>query len=792
MEKKNYVSDDEKLMCQWDWKANSAAGYSPEAITTGSTKKVFWKCEKGHVWQASPNNRSKGQGCPICAGRQVLAGYNDLLTCNPDIAAEWHPKKNKPLTPQTVTAHSSKAIWWKCAQCGHEWKTSVSNRSAGKGCPVCSLKRQGQTKVSNLIKVSGSFADKYPELLAEWDYDKNVMSPSTITPNSSTKVWWKCSVCGYTWRTSVSHRTIRRSGCPACKNKVATNINSVKSVRPDLLNYWDYEKNIDITPADVTPGSNKKVWWKCALGHEWMAPVTSIANGGQCPICCGQRVLEGYNDLLTKNPELAKEWHPTKNGTLLPSQVTTGSSKIKVWWLCPKGHEYQATVANRNNGTGCPICDKEQKTSFPEQAIFFYLGKHTPAVSRYLLDGKTEIDIYLPELRVGIEYDGYFFHNNAESRKKELKKDEIIHDTGITLLRVKEYKDHLPPIEAENVIFCKYTASYSYLEEVLIALSDKIYCLTGQRLPVDFNIARDSAAIYAQYIESEKENSLAARNPVLAKEWHPEKNGYLTPDKISFSSAKVVWWLGKCGHEWRSSVDNRRRGNGCPICSGHQLLTGYNDLATTHPQLCQEWHPTKNGDLTPQKITKGSHKKVWWICPKGHEYSATVSNRVFGRGCPICSPEKRSAARNRNRILRQGSLAQTHPDLAAEWNYELNGDLRPDDVTKGASRKVWWTCPKGHTYQSTIANRVSGRKCPVCAGKKIIDGVNDLATLNPSLAQEWDYERNQNLTPNQISPNSHKKVWWICKNGHEWEAQVKSRNYGCGCPMCAKGRKKQE
>lgn len=423
MEKKNYVSDDEKLMRQWDWEANSAAGYSPETTTKGSTKKVFWKCEKGHVWQASPNNRSKGQGCPICAGRQVLAGYNDLLTCNPDIAAEWHPTKNSPLTPQAVTAHSHKNIWWKCAQCGHEWETSVSNRSAGKGCPICSLKKQGQTKVLNLIKASGSFADKYPELLAEWDYDKNVMSPSTITPNSSTKVWWKCSVCGYTWRTSVSHRTIRRSGCPACKNKVATNTNSVKSVRPDLLNYWDYEKNIDI------------------------------------------------------------------------------------------------------------------------------------------------------------------------------------------------------------------------------------------------------------------------------------------------------------------SVDNRRRGNGCPICSGHQLLIGYNDLATTHPQLCQEWDPTKNGDLTPQKITKGSHKKVWWICPKGHEYSATVSNRVLGRGCPICSLEKRSAARNRNRILRQGSLAQTHPDLAAEWNYELNGDLRPDDVTKGSSRKVWWTCPKGHTYQSTIANRVSGRKCPVCAGKKIIDGVNDLAIV---------------------------------------------------------------
>ena len=160
----------------------------------------------------------------------------------------------------------------------------------------------------------------------------------------------------------------------------------------------------------------------------------------KCPICSGQKVLEGFNDLATVNPSLAREWHPTLNGKLTAKQVTAGSSKKKVWWLCPRGHEYQATVANRSNGTGCPICKKEQKTSFPEQAILFYLGKHTEVFSRYLLNQKVEIDIYLPLLKIGIEYDGYHFHQGAESRKKELRKDSYVKEAGITLFRIKEYK----------------------------------------------------------------------------------------------------------------------------------------------------------------------------------------------------------------------------------------------------------------------------------------------------------------------------------------------------------------
>ena len=110
-------------------------------------------------------------------------------------------------------------------------------------------------------------------------------------------------------------------------------------------------------------------------------------------------------------------------------------------------------------------------------------------------------------------------------------------------------------------------------------------------------------------------------------------------------------------------------------------------------------------------------------------------------------------------------------------------------VTRGSDFKAWWNCEKGHSYQATVANRVAGKGCPICAGKKIVAGINDLVTLNPKLASEWDYVENT-LDPQSTSPNSHKKAYWICSVcGNKWEAQIKSRNTGTGCPKCAREKR---
>ena len=785
---KQYVSDNAQLMKEWNWTKNSDLGFDPNEITFGSTKKIWWICDKGHEWQATPNNRSRGQGCPFCAGRQVFLGFNDLASKSPDVAAEWHPILNGDLLPMQVSFGSNRRVWWQCKTCSNEWKTSVANRVRGTGCPNCAKEVQGLTKINRHIEKYGSFADRFPELIEEWDYLQNEVSPNEVSFQSHRKIWWKCKACTHTWKTSIYHRTVRKSGCPACSNKTTTVNNCLATTHPHILKKWNYGRNGDITPQNVTAGSSKKVWWCCEEGHEWTATVTAIVNGGICPVCYGHQVLAGYNDLATSNPGLASEWHPTKNGDLLPSQFTAGSSRMKIWWLCANGHEYQARIANRSHGTGCPICNSERKTSFPEQALFYYLSLVTKAENRYLYDGKTEIDIFLPEYNVGIEYDGFYYHQGSEAKKKEKRKDDLLRSKGIRIIRVKEVNDLQLFADSEDVVYCKHDAGYRFLKSVLERLILRVGIVADRSFIDDINIDNATPLILSAYKQYEKENSLATKSPRIAADWHPTKNGFVTPEKVSYSSGRKVWWLGKCGHEWQMSVDSRNRGVGCPICANKRVLVGFNDLQTTHPELAAEWDYSKNTVIQPTEITYGSTKKVWWICSEGHSYQATPSNRSWGRGCPFCGKVKRARNKHLNHIRNNDCIDITHPLLCCEWDPGRNGDTTPSMVTLGSDFKAWWICERGHSYQSTVANRVAGKGCPVCSGNKIVSGINDLATINPRLLCDWDVNKNTD-DPYTISPNSHKKAWWKCAEcENEWQAEIHSRNSGVGCPVCARKR----
>lgn len=127
-----------------------------------------------------------------------------------------------------------------------------------------------------------------------------------------------------------------------------------------LLKEWDYEKNGDLKPESVSFRSAKKISWKCSHGHEWKALVCNRTRARGCPYCANKIVAKGENDLQTLFPDIAKEWHPTKNGELTPSDVVAGSDK-KVWWKCSEGHEWEATICNRTvNGTGCLQCFRKR------------------------------------------------------------------------------------------------------------------------------------------------------------------------------------------------------------------------------------------------------------------------------------------------------------------------------------------------------------------------------------------------------------------------------------------------
>jgi hypothetical protein len=280
------------------------------------------------------------------------------------------------------------------------------------------------------------------------------------------------------------------------------------------------------------------------------------------------------NSLIVTNLELAAQWHPTKNGSLRPSEVLAGSRK-KVWWKCEQGHEWEALLVDRKNGRGCPYC------------------------ARRRVDSK---------------------------------------------------------------------------------------------------------------------NCLAVTHPGLAAEWHPIKNGNLTPYDVLAGSNKEVWW--KCpkveDHEWLANISERAAGNGCSCCRGLTIVES-NCLATTHPLIAAQWHPTKNESLTPRDVGAGNRStRVWWKCPAAddHEWSSTPADRTNKvGGCPFCRGL---------RVARSNCLATTHPDIAQEWHPTKNGSLTPASVVAGSGKKVWWICPKGHQWKTSVMHRaLSKTGCPYCANKLV-------------------------------------------------------------------------
>ena len=133
-------------------------------------------------------------------------------------------------------------------------------------------------------------------------------------------------------------------------------------------------------------------------------------------------------------------------------------------------------------------------------------------------------------------------------------------------------------------------------------------------------------------------------------------------------------------------------------------------------------------------------------------------------------------------------LASVAPEIASEWHPSRNEGLGPDQVTVGSKVRVWWNCRLDHQWEAPVFTRSAGHGCPVCTGKVVLEGFNDLLSQRSDLAQEWNLERNSEFSPGAVTVSSAKKFWWRCRQGHEWRAAVSNRSSGSGCPVCARER----
>jgi hypothetical protein len=408
-------------------------------------------------------------------------------------------------------------------------------------------------------------ADCDPELVAQWHPTKNgQLTPFDVTAGSGRKVWWKCPKGDdHEWPAIVANR-VKGIGCPICSNQRVTRSNSLGTVRSDLASQWHPEKNGDLTPFDVLPSSNRKIWWLGDCGHEWDAKLNNRYNGKGCPICANQKIVR-ENSLGTVNPGLAEQWHPTKNLPLTPFDVAPAGND-RVWWKCPKGddHEWEATVNHRAKGTGCPLCNPVW--SIPELRLYCELKTIFPGVQHRAKVNGQEVDIYIPEIRTGIEYDGVHWHRN--NLEKDQAKNQKL-ESSLLLVRVRE--QGLPMIGTHDISCEKLSVdTVKHVLRVIQSQTD---------FPPEFADRLGEYLTKKRWVASELFNKLYAERktvcfeaslthlfPNLAKEWHPTKNPNLLPDQFSPGAARKVWWVAECGHEWQDTINHRSGGRGCPEC----------------------------------------------------------------------------------------------------------------------------------------------------------------------------------------------------------------------------------
>lgn len=424
-------------------------------------------------------------------------------------------------------------------------------------------------------------ATNYPDIAKEWDYEKNNgLTPYDVTWGNGKKVWWKCPVCGYSYLMSPNSRTNKSTknghgqSCPVCAGKIVIcGYNDLKTLFPDLCHDWNYEKNKLLKkplPEQYTPKSGVKVHWKCHIdGGEWESTIASRTSINKrtgkpsgCPYCAGKLPLIGVNDLKTLYPEIAEEWDFDANLNLSknnPEEYTPGSN-VKVWWKCKLcGTKWKTQIKHRTDGESCPKCKNQFKSSFQEQAIYYYLNKIFPDIENRNKERLgVELDIYLPSIDVGIEYDGYYFHrirnNRIESenrkillsRKKSLRLIHIVETDTVSLLTI-----------SEDTILFPIDSKRKYLDEIIRELF-RLLNVSDYSFIID-SVA-DSSAIQRNYYHVVLKKSLGKQRPDLLRFWDWKMNGDLNPETLPCGTQNKVWWKCPiCGKSYQATVSSKTR-----------------------------------------------------------------------------------------------------------------------------------------------------------------------------------------------------------------------------------------
>lgn len=808
----------------------------------------------------------------------------------PAILDYWNYDKNTLLIEEAICAD---VVFLKCPKCGRGRKTQAYKLI--KNCLGCKEKEYLESPIPEMPELKRTVAEdklfvnhsSYNTLMKEWDYDINVNIDADIISSSlRLRVGWRCKDCGYRWGSSMVNRTYNSAGCPVCNNAENTKKKNYvfSNDFPELLKQWNFKKNeeegiqIDLFGCF----SHKKVWWIC--------------------LDCGH----GYKDKLIRKTRFNSKCPKCKNHYFEKKNIVECE-------YCGHSFNYIKYASNKGRKRAyCPNCKRRQDgaikdelvgTSIPERKIFYFFRVvfGNSVISKHSISkGKgrgVEIDVFVPEFKFGVEYDGVYFHKDKVEFDRW--KNDFLKNKGINLMRVREVG--LEKIEDRDVIH--KVDSKNGLQEVMESLFQYIketYSLKGKhKRRIKKLLDKDISSIIIPkkfFLHPFEENSMAAVNPELLNIWDYEKNNVLPGEVTPHSNVNCFWTCGKCKAEWEASpsvMSNRKI-----LCLGcHKKARKYGlelySLVVQHPELIELWDKKLNNNKEANEVFGGKNRVYYWRCgdcgfrikrsvknilendvycrrckteikysfiidgvkckmsdaskkmevtnftikewikkglvdnklleeymkiacnqrvqpilerfPEALKYwdqklnpnidikniGAHSKNITLVLKCPVCgfvwkmSPRTLIGIITTNKIKnpcsRCNSFAVAFPELLEYWNYEKN-IISPFDVKPKSAKRVWWKCKKcGRETNITISGMAKHPNCLGCYVKE-----NSIAVLYPELLSEWDYKGNKNLTPENVTNKTSKKIKWICKNcGFHWLASTNQRtNKGKGCPEC--------
>ena len=781
------LSQSEKALKYWDYEKNEKSGISLDNITVGSNKIVYWKCPNpdcGYSWEKSPKDQLGAvYMCPCCERQAVIVeGVNDLFTLCPEAREmfDFDANEKDNLRPETLTVTSGDKVHWKCKRCGNKWTQAVRNRFDGNGrfrlCKRCAL----------LDIIGSTTVEDVPEMLKDWDYEKNSIKPAVaIITDTKKQLHWRREECGHRWTSSAFTRHRLLEECPVCTKEKS----SVMTLVPQITEYILPEDNegvdLDILKRlgvnnDSIPLSIRCPKCGTIRRNTFLKSVIKKRRDGTLAVCyckeCGIfRDVPYYEEF----DEMKKMWDREFNGLDIEDVPRNEEKNPNYQWICQRpecGRSFKQSISILGlcfvrNSNGCPYCNRQKV--IPGQS---FADLHPELLDEY--SSENDIDPYdvFPNSANSV-----LWKCTSDSSHPSWEATFAERHVGGAKCPVCFPRQVVPDVNTFAAIYPEFLHMYSDKNErdpnTFHYRSSVRFWWICQECGNEFS-ATCSSVVEGTYscpycndrkVDPER-NSLAAIYPELAKYWH-ERNEKPS-DQVMYNAISVFHWKCKeCGGKVRARIDEMLKDDYWCACR--------NSVYAKHPELADRWSERNCADFNHTAYRKD--RVYYWNCPDcgtGNIF-ATIDELLNGNAdCPVCM--------GRVAVPGLNTVYAKYPELADKWSERNDKDM--DNTAFRENRKCYWNCPDcgtGYAY-GTVDDILNGNyDCPVCRGKIVISEINSVYAKHPELTDKWSERNDKGI--DQTAYREDRGYYWNCPDcgtGYAYGTIDDILNGTTHCPVC--------